>query len=275
MLTTCKHGSNWKELCRGDSVCIKKCESDNEIYNEWDYKQLLHNSTFCLVPRGRRLGSFRFIEVMEQGCIPIVMANGWVLPFSEKIDWSRAAINWDERLLIEFKDYIDQINDDTIFNMRQQAAFYYTTYFSSIDKIIQTTLEIIHDRVFPSTARSMQDWNTKPGALIKKQNFNNIIPTYGDSDFTHFTAVIHVTQADPTGSECRYPDDLCHGNVWNLIDALFSSKFCNEIIILWACETDPPATPTPVSKSKIIKIINDKQLRLSNKFWDRSEYSNQ
>ena len=264
MLTTCKHGSNWKELCRGDSGCIKKCESDNEIYNEWDYKQLLHNSTFCLVPRGRRLGSFRFIEVMEQGCIPIVMANGWVLPFSEKIDWSRAAINWDERLLIEFKDYIDQINDDTIFNMRQQAAFYYTTYFSSIDKIIQTTLEIIHDRVFPSTARSMQDWNTKPGALIKKQNLNNIIPTYGQNEHSHhFTAVIHVTQAVPQNS--------AH---WKMIDALYLSKACNEIVIIWACEIEPPSSPLPVMKNKVIKLVLDEDFLLSNKFLDRPEFSN-
>ena len=87
MLTTCQHGKSdeWRKICGEDKECILNCERDIAEYGKWDYQQLLHNSTFCLVPRGRRLGSFRFIEVMQQGCIPILMSNGWVVPFSEKI----------------------------------------------------------------------------------------------------------------------------------------------------------------------------------------------
>lgn len=127
--TTCKHGKKWKELKD------ERCERDNSVYESIDYNTLMLNSTFCLVPRGRRLGSFRFLEALSVGCIPVVLSNSWVLPFSEVIDWSSAVIVGDERLLLQIPEQIRSIPKQKLLAMKSKCIAIYNNYFSSVERI--------------------------------------------------------------------------------------------------------------------------------------------
>ncbi|TKS75444.1 Exostosin-1a [Collichthys lucidus] len=135
------------------------------LFLQFDYQELLHNSSFCLVPRGRRLGSFRFLEALQAACIPVILSNGWELPFSEVIDWRKAAIIGDERLLLQVPSITRSVGHDRILALRQQTQFLWDAYFSSVAKIVLTTLEIIQDRVDSHVSRNRLLWNSLPGGL--------------------------------------------------------------------------------------------------------------
>ncbi|XP_009469198.1 PREDICTED: exostosin-like 1 [Nipponia nippon] len=136
-LTTCKHGKDWEK--HKDT----RCDKDNVDYEKFNYQELLHNSTFCIVPRGRRLGSFRFLEALQAACIPVLLSDGWELPFAEAIDWGKAAVVGNERLLLQIPSAVRCIHPERVLAFQQQTQVLWDAYFSSVDKIVHTTLEIL------------------------------------------------------------------------------------------------------------------------------------
>ena len=136
LLTTCRHNKDWQDFKD------ERCDRDNAEYDRWDFRNLLHNSTFCLVPRGRRLGSFRLLETLQAGCVPVVLADGWVLPFAELIDWTQAAVRVDERLLLQVTEIVRSYSQESVYLMRRKTQVLWERYFGSLKTILDRTLEV-------------------------------------------------------------------------------------------------------------------------------------
>uniref|UniRef100_A0A0N5C8L3 Exostosin domain-containing protein n=1 Tax=Strongyloides papillosus TaxID=174720 RepID=A0A0N5C8L3_STREA len=141
MATTCKHNNDWKKF--EDS----RCEKDNEMYDQYDYNDLLRNSTFCLTPRGRRLASFRFLEALKAGCIPVILSDDWVLPFSEIINWDNGVVYTPENMTFLLINQLGKLTYSKVEEMKNFGQQVYWKYLSNYESIIETSINIVFERV--------------------------------------------------------------------------------------------------------------------------------
>jgi hypothetical protein len=133
------NGNNIKIEIINEDVNIDAVENKNDK----DYIDLLSKTIFALVPRGDSLFSYRLLEVMSCGCIPVIISDGWILPFDRSIKWTEFSYKVHYDLLDESIEYLLHVDDKEIEEKRELTNKLYAKYLSTPEKIIENLLDEI------------------------------------------------------------------------------------------------------------------------------------
>ncbi|MEO2173769.1 MAG: exostosin family protein [bacterium] len=119
---------------------------DGKFYEEQQaspdsYTSLLYRSKFAILPRGHGYAlSYRMIESMNAGCIPVIISDGYILPFQHIIDYSKCSIRISESEIDSLPQILESRESDAQ-SMQRNVLDYYERYFSTTEKIIHTSLD--------------------------------------------------------------------------------------------------------------------------------------
>uniref|UniRef100_A0A2R8ZH50 Exostosin-like 1 n=1 Tax=Pan paniscus TaxID=9597 RepID=A0A2R8ZH50_PANPA len=189
----------WRTADTGSSACPwdGRCEQDPGP-GQTQRQETLPNATFCLISGHRPEAASRFLQALQ------VLAA------------------------------LQEMSPARVLALRQQTQFLWDAYFSSVEKVIHTTLEVIQDRIFGTSAHPSLLWNSPPGALLALSTFSTSpqdFPFYylqqGSRPEGRFSTLIWV---GPPGQPPL-----------KLIQAVAGSQHCAQILVLWSNERPLPS----------------------------------
>jgi organic radical activating enzyme len=99
----------FKKRFESDKVVIGTPIEVKQKLGEISYHDLMARSIFTLCPAGYGRWSFRFVEALLNGSIPILVSDEYVLPFADKIDWNKYCYVTEERHLFSLTDFIQRL----------------------------------------------------------------------------------------------------------------------------------------------------------------------
>lgn len=153
------------------------------------------------------------------------------------IDWSLATIQIREADLESIEQKLRAISNEKVTELMEQGTWLYEKYFRTNDKIINTMLAELNDRVFAYQAKNYFDWNT----AVTRTSQNPLFLSRVAQKSQGFTAVILTYDRIES--------------LFKLIQKLSVVPSLQKMLIVWNNEKESPPhrklfNPTTIPNSK-------------------------
>ncbi|KAL8189597.1 hypothetical protein R6Q57_029163 [Mikania cordata] len=87
-----------------------------------NHTELLTQSRYCLCPSGYEVATSRLTEAIYAGCVPVVIKDHYVLPYSDVLDWSQFSVQVPVDKIPEIKRILQEIPFSKYMEMQQKVV---------------------------------------------------------------------------------------------------------------------------------------------------------
>ncbi|KAI5077365.1 hypothetical protein GOP47_0007189 [Adiantum capillus-veneris] len=90
-------------------------------HSKYTYQDYMKRSKFCLCPGGYEVNSPRIVEAIYNDCIPVIIADGFVLPFSDVLNWDAFSIRVVEKDIPNLQSILQAVSESKREEMQERV----------------------------------------------------------------------------------------------------------------------------------------------------------